>query len=270
MYRLLVNLLKYFRWLSLDIALGGAILFLFISRKVYHLNPSFYDVAALTAAILIIYTVDHLLDARRIPKPSMPRHSFHKKGLALWYLYLIFLLILGVYCISNLDAKVRNLGIVVSSFSVCYLWISLKLSRIGLKELLVALVYTTAMFVLPITQLQLYAYDYFSMFQLFSIALINLLIIAYYEQSFDKQDQTQSLAHLLGQNKIIIVIHILIAINLGSSAYLLLIQEGISYQLFIFLASFILIFVITFRDAFLKNEAYRWASDLIFFIPLFL
>src|SRR5688572_15677356 len=73
------SLYQYVNILSLDVVAGAVICSLFFAR-IFNLMVSQYGLAALALTVWIIYTIDHLRDAKTIRKvASTDRHRFHQK-----------------------------------------------------------------------------------------------------------------------------------------------------------------------------------------------
>ncbi|MEO8760594.1 MAG: hypothetical protein ABI448_06880, partial [Bacteroidia bacterium] len=74
------NAYKIFQALSLDVVAGAAVFSLAIS-KYYQVKISWSALICQSIAIWLIYTFDHLLDAKKTAgDPSTYRHQFHKKN----------------------------------------------------------------------------------------------------------------------------------------------------------------------------------------------
>ena len=146
MYHRLVNLLTYFRWLSLDIALGGAILVGFVGNEL-SLEVPFVVQSATFIALWMIYTIDHLSDAHRIEVPAMPRHQFHKRHKEKFYRALMAIALLGLVNLLFLPRMVIALGSAYVVAIGMYFFSQRFLATIGLKEVFIALVYASIMFI---------------------------------------------------------------------------------------------------------------------------
>lgn len=268
MYRRLVNLSKVIRWLSLDIALGGAILISFVSRSIYNLSVPAEVVAVLMVAILLIYTVDHLLDATRIEQPTMKRHQFHKKYQKQFTVYLLVLGVIGITLLFFLPSQLMLGGCLVAISCGIYLLVSYYLSRKGAKELVVAVIYASAMFLYPSLFIRIGPMDFLLFFQLFFLAYGNLLIISFFEYKEDFEDETSSVAHVVGSKRTMRLTVFLIISNVLTALVLWCYSVAVPFQIFILLASLTYSLIIVFQKTFRADERYRWASDLVFLLPI--
>ena len=192
------HIYKYLRWLSLDIVLG-AIFFLAYLEKYYQTDLSGNVYMALASAIWLIYTTDHLLDARSLGVPTSDRHAFHKK----YYKQLIFvagaILCLGFVNIYFLEIEIIRNGAILSAISVAYLLLVYFIRKLWVKEVVVAMVYAVGIFLGPWTMIDhLSLWDHLLLIQLIGIALLNLLIFSYYDRMTDLQDGFNSIVLRLG------------------------------------------------------------------------
>lgn len=199
----------YFRILSLDIVFGaGAMLYFFAySQAVY---PSFYYYFSLGMAVWLIYTLDHLLDAYRIPHVAhTPRHRFHQKYFyplgAIWGVGFIAALLATFHYLSpNTLYYGIGVSLLVALHFALGLVEQLQNALFFQKETRIALVYTLGVSVAPFS-LGGFVLDTQWLLlggQVFLLALVNLLIISWYELESDEQDQHVSMVRSLGKKKI--------------------------------------------------------------------
>jgi hypothetical protein len=89
---LVSTVLRYYRLLnilSIDIAVGAVICALYFS-KIFEVEVRPYGLAALALTVWVIYTADHLRDARNILKrASSERHAFHQSHFGILLVLLI-------------------------------------------------------------------------------------------------------------------------------------------------------------------------------------
>ena len=268
MHRFLVYLFRYVKWLSLDIALGGAILLLYVSKELFHLKVPMVLVVLLVLAILIIYTIDHLMDARRVSHPTMARHLFHQRNQKALYFYLSALTVLGILCLFWVDIDVIVAGFVLAGFSSLYLFTNELLANKGTKELVVALVYASAMFVYPFVKSAVEFLDLIFWLQIFLLAVVNLFVISTYEHVSDARDCTTSVAHLMGVQTTQRVCYLLVISNITLSIFLLSSELGGSLPMFVLLSNVVFLLVLYFPSYFVENEKYRFACDAVFLLPV--
>lgn len=265
---LLVNLFRYFRWLSLDIALGGAILVSFVGEQ-FELEVGFFIQTAVSIAIWMIYTADHLWDAKNLESPSMARHQFHKQNFKNIALALVVTTCLGALNLFFLPQQVLIHGVMIVLIVAVYFLIQKRLSLLGTKELVIALVYSASMFLYPHALLQFELMHWLMLTEMVFIALSNLCIITLMEAEMDRQDGTSTILNIVSERSLRVILSLLLIILVGfTTIELWFIYQP--FQLFILLAASVLLTINIFPAFFSKQERYRWIGDAVFFIPFFL
>ena len=91
----MMEILKYIRWLSLDIVLGGVIFLNFIGDQLKVVVPVEVSLA-IAACIWIIYSLDHQRDVRHKLHQKGARRVFHKKNQKAIIVTLLFVALLGL------------------------------------------------------------------------------------------------------------------------------------------------------------------------------
>jgi hypothetical protein len=109
---------KIFQALSLDVVIGAIIFSLAIS-KYYKVNTPCIILICLAIAIWVIYTCDHLLDAKRIKgNASTHRHQFHQKYNKPLLIATFVLSIIGVVSTYYLPKVVFFVGLTAVLFTL--------------------------------------------------------------------------------------------------------------------------------------------------------
>ncbi|WP_152426440.1 hypothetical protein [Cesiribacter andamanensis] len=268
---------KGYRWvqaLSLDVALGSGLLSLAIARY-YQVALPGLAVLALMLAVWVIYTFDHLSDARKLKTAAATyRHRFHQQHYRLLCRLLLLAVALGLGLASQLPESVLRWGLVCTALVGVYFWL-LQVYAFRYKELLVSACYTLGVFLAPLslvshplTPIQLLLIP-----QIFLLALSNLLIFSYFEYQTDRQDGHFSLALHFGGLPIkrltlaLVSIGLLLCGLLYAAASLLISRE---VQLLLFSMNLLLLLLLLKEALFRKHERYRIIGDGIFFIPALL
>lgn len=253
---------RYFRWLSLDIVLG-AILFLAYLIKYYQLHVGLSTYFALGSAIWLIYTADHLIDARNTPNPSTERHRFHKKYFHLFVFVGGMVLSMALFNLYFLDIRIIRSGAILSAVSVAYLTLVFFVRRLWIKEVLVALVYACGIYLAPLTLIGWSGDSLYPLFQLSGVALLNLMIFSRYDLEKDLKDGFHSLTIRLGKAKSkrliwLLATGLLISVMIADYAHLQAIYGTMT----------LLLIVIDLWPAyFMSNERFRTLGDGIFYLP---
>ncbi len=264
------QLYKYFRWLSLDIVLG-AIFFLAYLEKYYQVQLSLNVYFALGSAIWLIYTADHLIDARSVKIPSNERHLFHQN----YFRQLVFfggtILMLSLMNIYFLDFEIIKNGSLLAAICVGYLLLVYLFKRLWMKELIVALAYAFGIFLAPISlDESLDWIDVVLISQLAFVALLNLIVFSYYDFMNDHKDGFNSIVLRVGKRKAHGLILIL-SIGLMTSCMCMYSISNESIQLLYLLMTSVLAVVYFFPVQFSLAERFRIVGDGVFyFAALFL
>lgn len=255
--------------MSLDVAIG-AMVFAASLAQFYGQSLPFAVLFCLFSAVWLIYTFDHLLDAiKKGSDPSMIRHQFHLRYRWGISAIMVLVFILGLSSLLFIPVITLIYGGVVTFIVLIYFLLSYKLKIFLIKEVLIASVYATGIMLGPVSLIEIPVQEIICLLiQIFGIALINLLLLSYYEIEFDKKDGQHSWAVRFGKEKtqrhISTVIPVLLGIQMISIYWMidqLLLQA-------VLIAMTLVLCLISYRQAYFGlNERYRTFSDLIFFMP---
>ena len=274
---LVKQLKKTYQWIqatSLDVVVGSGLLTLSIA-KYYKVSLPVPVVACLMIAVWLIYTFDHLSDAKKTrSKAATFRHRFHQQYYKQLKAALILVLFSGVAAVCFLPAVVVKNGVICAAV-VFFYFMLLKLRSFWLKELLIALCYTTGVFLGPLSLAQepLNNFQLLLIPQVFLLALANLIIFSCFDYENDKKDAHYSLAIHFGLTR---SRNIALGLVLGGLMFCLLmflsaqLMLTIEVQALIFIMNILLLTLILQEERFRQNEMYRVIGDGIFFIPALL
>jgi 4-hydroxybenzoate polyprenyltransferase len=263
-FKMIANLYRKLNLLSIDVALGAMCGSLFFA-KLLDGNVPIVGIVCLGITVWIIYTVDHLMDARRIgPTASMERHRFHHKHYQLLLkLVILMVMINGVltfFALENVWVGGIFLLIGVASYLLINRYIHL------LKELLISILYTMGVLmpILMTKRFSLQEVPWIIVSQFGLVAFMNLLIFSWVDYEHDKKDGTVSFATKAGERLTKGVI--------GSVLFCVLTLFIFSPQvtasgLMVLMA--ILQFAIFWKkNRFLSLNRYRLIGEAIFMLPL--
>lgn len=266
-------LLRYIRFLSLDIAFGAVVLSIVIAKFIGIEMPLSISLC-LGIAIWIIYTLDHLIDAFKSDKPpTIERHLFHRQHFRLLIGALILSLVAGAYIVLSLPVITFMYGITLTMLVLVYFGIIYVFKQFYLKEVFVAAVYALGVFVGPVSlnNGQILPTIAMLFLQTFLLALINLILFSSFEYDQDKKDKNSSIVLKLGQERISQLLKILFSVLLIIQLYSI-VDFGFEIKMMVFNLLFIsMTFVLwilqKWPSFFTANERYRTIGDGIFFIP---
>lgn len=264
------------RLLSLDVmagALGGGWM---VSLWLGHeMNWAFYVVLPL--AVWLIYTLDHLLDARRLKeKASTPRHQFHYRhfkplavavgvlGVACLSLALLFLGEQGVYFGLGMGGLVLLHLLLVKV-------VGDKTSPWLIKESGVAMVYCAGIWGLPALETEAWTEPelWVAFGQFFLLALVNLLEFSLYERAIDEADGHSSFVRAIGERGTRRLIYVLLALFAGGFIWFASQATGewLILQIVLGLMAAILLALVAVPGWFGESERYRSWGDGAFLLP---
>ena len=173
----------------------------------YDYSPAF--LAVLGIAVWLIYTLDHLLDARRLGETaSTPRHKFHHRYFRqVSWVWGILALLECILVFWQLETMAIWFGLVMGGITLLHLAlvkvVGDRTSPLLIKESGVAFVYAAGVWGLPI--LITGAWERLEtdllFFQFLLLALINLLLFSYFELETDEKDKQTSFVRAIGERK---------------------------------------------------------------------
>lgn len=263
-----LHLYHYVNLLSLDIVAGAVISAVFFSRLLdVTLLP--YALIALALTVWIIYTADHLRDARHIgPNATSDRHAFHHRHfIALTVVMLVAIVADGVVIIFMRE-RIITAGLWLSAIVGVYLLMHRYLK--WAKEIIVAGLYTCGILLpsVAISPLTI-ALPYVILFVVFALlALINLLVLSWFDYDSDLQDGQYSFATVLSKSTTRKVIFVLIGLNFAATGCLFILAFE-SAVVFIMLAmNTVLLLTFLFANSTDRNNTYRLFGDGVFLLPM--
>ena len=260
--------------LSIDVAIGACVMAVFIAAM-FGVSIPGITLFTLFLSVWIIYTVDHLNDARHIPHSSHThRHRFHQQHfreltVAVFTMLLVQFVLLFFLPSSILMKGFVMLGIVIIYFLVLWLF---RNNKIYHKELVIAVVYTAGVS-LPTFNLLKFAFSFellIVFLQVCSLAFCNLLSFALLEVKSDKLDSQSSIALSIGLKRTTCFLYCTLGVGILTTLMLFLIADdyflrmGQLVLLVMFLFSVKILSVPWFR----KSERFRYWGDAIFIFPL--
>lgn len=262
--KVLLNLYKYYRWLSLDVAVG-AISVLYLLQASFEVSVNTATYIALGSAIWLVYLLDHWLDARQISVIA-PRRIFYRKVRNKLLMLATIPVSMGLVSILFLPKPILMSGMGLVVICLVYLKFNEALAAMYLKELCVAIVFAAACS-LPIWMKEGFSTPVLvSVSMLTLLAFVNLLVFAFYESEEDKREDFDSIALLLSPKCHEILVWVLLVLIVGLSFFL---EVEWRFSAFIIFSSSMLGLVMILRNFFNVGERYRMLGDGIFLMALF-
>ncbi|HEX6224384.1 MAG TPA: hypothetical protein VFZ52_08240 [Chryseolinea sp.] len=258
---------RYINTLSLDIA-AGAVVSAQLFARIFNVQIKTYGLMALGLTVWIIYTLDHLRDAKKIKhSASTERHRFHQQNFKVLVCFLVIAVLVDALTIFFIRRQVLAWGLVLWAIVVLYLTVQQFLRF--LKEFFIAGLYTWGVLLLSITvtSIDLGVHHTLLIVQFAIAAWINLVLFSWFDHVFDERDEQNSFVTIMGNRTTIFFLYGLFA----ASALITLVQVmvfTISGPVMI-LAFMIIILLIIFllRRSLAKNDLYRLLGDAVFLMP---
>jgi 4-hydroxybenzoate polyprenyltransferase len=253
--------------LSIDIALGAMICSRFLALLL-DVAPRPYAMASLGLTVWIIYTADHLLDARRVRgAASTERHRFHQRHFTMLSVVVAAAVVIDAVLILFIRRQVLYSGVLIMAIVGFYLLFHNRL--IFLKEVFVALLYCLGVLLpsIMVTSIKFTSVHYVVFGLFFLVALINLLLFSLFDKADDEADNRRSFVTVVGEESTRTVLLGLFGLGFALGAYLAvaLKQWTLASVLLLMLAG---LFVIQVRRSwFAVDLRYRLLGDAVFLVP---
>jgi hypothetical protein len=260
---------QYLNILSIDIAAGAIISAMFFA-KIFSVQVRGYGLLALGLTVWVIYTADHLRDAKKIKRrASTLRHRFHQQYFNQLIFSLCVALVLDAITIYFIRREVFEWGLILFIAVVVYLTIQQSLRF--LKELFIAALYTAGVLLLSIAaaKLQLNLFHVLIISQFTCVAWTNLLLFSWFDHAFDRQDNQNSFVTVFGHRTTSHVLCGLFAFNFLLTALEVIEGGAVAPIVILLMMNITLFFIFIFKNSFSKHDAYRLIGDAIFLFPIF-
>jgi hypothetical protein len=265
--RHLIRLYRYLNLLSLDIAAGAVAGACYFAR-ILEVQVRMYALASLGLTVWIIYTADHLLDARKIPgQASTERHRFHQRNFRTLLVAVILAALADFILILFIRKMVLYGGVLMLVIVSLYLLLNRRLAR--LKEVVVALLYCSGVLLpsLMVTTVALQRTDYILFLLFFTTALINLLMFSWFDREYDVADRHQSFVTLTGSRQTVVLLQTLFAVNAALCIYgLIWAPNGVAFTIPLTMNA-VLALIFVFRRWFSRYDRFRLLGDAAFLLP---
>ena len=226
--------------------------------------------------VWIIYSIDHLVDARSLSDKSGPlRYTVHRDNykLIVWLVLFATGLSLGL-AVWLLPEPVITGGFVLAGIVAAYFLLRLLAPSVfgGLKELVAAIVYTAGI-ALPACFYMEYGSIYFltAGAQFFCLVLANLLTCGLWDEITDRINSYPSMAITLGTAFIKKIIISLIFISMATAIVGIFLYSAYYFKIQLIILLMNAVLVIAFYTGHrMEVHIQRLLIDSMFFIPLLL
>jgi len=252
--------------LSIDVALGAICSSAWFAST-FEVTQRIYAYLALGITVWIIYTADHLLDAKRIShRASSIRHRFHQNNFNRLAICVCIAVLVDGVLVFFLRGPIFYAGLTLSFFIAVYLLFNRWLMY--LKEFFVAALYCAGI-LLPVTSIageEVLSNEIMLIAAFFITTLINVILFSLYEYQNDKQDSNSSIATFFGINYTERILLLLFGIQAVFIVFVGL--DSLLNGIMLAIMNAIL-FVLFLRPRyFTKDDLFRLTGDAIFLLPL--
>jgi hypothetical protein len=268
--RPLLRFYQYVNILSLDIAAGAVISALFFA-KIFQVQVKPHGLTALALTVWIVYTADHLRDAKKIKHPaSTQRHRFHQNHFHFIVAFLALAIVLDVVTIFFIRRQVFEWGLILSAIVILYLLAHQSLRF--LKEFFIAALYTCGILLLSITvtPITLGMTHYLLILHFGCMAWINLVLFSWFDQVFDLQDEQSSFVTVVGERTTQYFLYGIFGFSFCLTILELILAGPFIPVLILFTMNIVLVLIFVWRTALAKNDLYRLIGDAVFMFPIIL
>ncbi|MTI26457.1 hypothetical protein [Fulvivirga kasyanovii] len=264
---------RYFNILSLDVVAGVCVCSTFLGDFL-GVNLHWGTVLLLGMCVWLIYTFDHLNDARNIPhEASTERHRFHQRNFNVLTMVCVMILLIAAFFVFIIPLQTLVWGVALSCLVLGYflLLYLLKLKSSYHKEITIAVLYAGGV-LLPAVSIS-DGTDTFQVIVVFiqfaMLAFTNLVAFAIYETDSDERDYSPSLVRILGVDRAIVLLKLIVVFQILLCLALLGINHFFVLELVLLLMVILLGSIVFYRQFFAKASLYRLVGDAVFVLPLF-
>lgn len=252
--------------LSLDVVAGAVVCALFFLKVLDTSAP--YALISLALTVWVIYTADHLMDARRISHDaSSPRHRFHQQFFKQMLIALLVAMVLDLISLLFVSKAILLGGMFLGTLVVLLMLMQHALP--WLREIVVAVLYTGGVLLPALAHTRVnYTIAHSLLFIQFSlVALTNLLVLSWLDREPDHRDRLNSFALLAGRR----MSQVLIWTSFVLSMLLLLAQVHYATlkwpALLIGIMEVVLLLIYASRRRDERKLFHRMIGDGVFMIP---
>jgi hypothetical protein len=246
--------------LSIDIVIGAVILLRFFCVQLgIEIDLPVYFLLA--SAVWLIYTMDHLRDTKRAKRPKRARYLFHEQYESVLKIAMSIIIFLCIICVFMVPMMILFAGCALAAFSLFYLSIQDRLSKLGLKELYVSIIYTSGILLAPFVLGN--QFDSIIFILLLLATFLNLILFSWFEQAEDRKDRFSSIATKWKPEKLEKLILLLISIGMAVA-----IVNFNLISLYFLIVFVIFSMMVLRREGLSKSGIYRTVGDGVFILPV--
>ena len=255
--------------LSIDVALGAVCCALWFA-KIFQVELRPQALMVLGFTVWIIYTADHLLDARKtVGMASTKRHRFHQQNFTALIVALMGVALADIICVFFIKKVVFQWGVILSIMMLVYFLVQRYLKY--LKEFTIAILFSCGVLLPSLAQTQKQIDLSLSLLvaQFVLTALLNLILFSWFDRQNDLHDKRDSIVTVTGEKgakRFLEAVFLLnIVLLVGSVIY---VPNMIDEVAVLFFMNAILIFIFVRSQYFETSDRFRLIGDAVFLLPI--
>jgi len=263
-----LRVFHFFNILSLDIAAGAMASTLFFGR-LFDVDVLPQGLISLGLTVWIIYTTDHLLDAKKIGQTAATeRHRFHQLHFKPLFVLMMAAILVDITQIYFIRVAVFRAGSELATIVAVYFLVQRRLGF--LKELLGTLLYTGGVLLIPLAAAPDFPPRLILLVAQFALtAWINLLLYSWIDCTRDKTDHHNSFATIFGERASQrLLIALFASQGMLALVGLLVASAPLKAVVVLLCMNSVMLLIFVKRDFFEVNDRYRILGDGVFLLPL--
>lgn len=260
---------KFYRLLSvlsIDIAVGAVCSSVWFA-VFFGVNPGGIAFAVLGLTVWIIYTLDHLMDARTIKSPAnAKRYQFHQHHFSIIGIVWMLAIVCDGVLVFFVRKEILYDGLWLSAWVIIYFLFHRYFG--SLKEVTIAVLYTVGVLLptLSLKGIPQVASEWFVISSFLLTALINILLFSWVDHDADISDGQHSFAIVFGRKHTQQFVSMLFLVQ-GILQFVIIYWVGAAPVILLLSMNCILLFIFYYSEKLKKNETFRLAGDAVFFFP---
>lgn len=260
---------KFYRLLSvlsIDVAVGAVCSSVWVA-VFFGVTPGGIAFAVLGITVWIIYTLDHLMDARTIKSPAnAKRYKFHQQHFSIIGIVWMLAIVCDSVLVFFMRREILYDGLWLSALVIIYFLFH---RYVGfLKEFTIAVLYTVGV-LLPTLSLKdalPIASGWVVISSFLLTALTNILLFSWVDHDADISDGQRSFAIVFGRRHTQQLVSMLFMAQ-GILQFVIIDWVGAAPAILLLSMNSVLLFIFCHAERLKKNDTFRVAGDAVFFFP---
>lgn len=264
--RTLLRIYRLLSILSIDVAVGAVCSSVWFTAF-FDVTPGGIAFTVLGLMVWIIYTLDHLMDARTIKSPAnAKRYQFHQQHFSIIGVVWMLAIVCDGVLVFFMREEILYDGLWLSALVIIYFLFH---RYVGfLKEFTIAVLYTVGV-LLPTLSLKSappVASEWVVISSFLLTALTNILMFSWFDHDADIGDGQQSFAIVFGRRHTQQFVSMLF-IAQAILQLIIIYWVGAAPVILLLSMNSVLLFIFFYAERLKKNDTFRLAGDAVFLFP---